>query len=399
MKIKAVCEITGLTDRTIRYYITENLISPSYTENYLGRKTFNFSENDVKELNDISVLRKFGFSIVEIREIILYPDKSTNIIQSIKSRKENTIQEEQSLLSALSNLDTTRNYTIAELAEELSNLLTEAPITDENIKINIYKIMFSLLKSVILFFITWLPVLCSCFMITCKLHYYQYPVFDKTAILINILTFIPTMLIILLPKLKISWNCTVKRIIKCILIIFCILVTPISLISSLFYTVTKSETTSFRNYRDFDTDCFANRNLKFQELFPTFPHYFENEKQNDGSYKTVYLDSKYYYRYIEDFDYTYDIYAEWTLEENAFQEEIIRVTELAERDGYTAFEKGDYKCIFLYGGYSAFKEATDNYDYLIFAYNKEDNRVRYIHCCSLQNGSEQPYYLSLDWGE
>lgn len=397
MKIKAVCEITGLTDRTIRYYITENLISPAYTENYLGRKTFNFSENDVKELNDISVLRKFGFSIVEIREIILCPDKSINIIESIKKRKENTIKEEQSLLSALSNLDTGRSYTIAELAEELSNLLTESPITDENIKINIYKITFSVFKAIILFFITWLPVLVSCFMIACKLHDYQYPVFDKIAILINTLTFIPTILIILLSKLKTSWNCTVKRIIKCILIILCILVTPISLISSLFYTVTKSETSSFINYRDFDTDCFANRNFIFQELFPTFPHYFVNEKQADDSYKTVYLDSKYYYRYIEDFDYTYDIYAEWTLEEKDFQEEIIRVTKLAERDGYTKVEKGDYKCIFFYGGYSAFKEETDNYDYLMFAYNEENNRVRYIYCCSLQNGSEQPYYLSLDW--
>lgn len=399
MKIKTVCEMTGLTDRTIRYYINENLISPSYTENYLGRKTFNFSENDIKELNNISVLRKFGFSIVEIREIIFYPDKSIDIIESIQNRKENTVSEEQLLLSALSNLDKSRPYTITELADELSNLLTEEYITDENIKINIFKVVFSVVKFVILFFITWLPVLGSCFMITCKLHNYQYPVFDKTAIFINVLTFIPTILIILIPKLKTSWSCTVKRIIKGVLLVLCILVTPISLVSSLFYTVTKSETTSFRNYRDFDADCFANKNLKFQELFPVWPNYFVEEKQNDGSYKTVYLDSKYYYRYIEDFDYTYDIYAEWTLEEKAFQKEIIRVTGLAELDGYTKVEKGDYKCIFLYGGYSAFKEASDNYEYLIFAYNEEDNKVRYIYCCSLQNGSEQPYYLSLDWIE
>ena len=66
MKIKAVCEATGLTDRAIRYYIEEKLISPAYTENYLGRKTFDFSEWDLQQLNDIAVLRKFGFSIAEI---------------------------------------------------------------------------------------------------------------------------------------------------------------------------------------------------------------------------------------------------------------------------------------------------------------------------------------------
>ncbi len=44
MKIKNVCEATELSDRTIRYYIEEELISPSYTENYLGRRTYDFCE-------------------------------------------------------------------------------------------------------------------------------------------------------------------------------------------------------------------------------------------------------------------------------------------------------------------------------------------------------------------
>ena len=69
MKIKAVCELTGLTDRTIRYYIEEKLISPLYTENYLGRKTYNFSEKDIKDLNHIAVLRKFDFTLEEIKSV------------------------------------------------------------------------------------------------------------------------------------------------------------------------------------------------------------------------------------------------------------------------------------------------------------------------------------------
>lgn len=39
MKIKAVSEITGLSDRTIRYYFEQHLIFPIYSENYLGRQT------------------------------------------------------------------------------------------------------------------------------------------------------------------------------------------------------------------------------------------------------------------------------------------------------------------------------------------------------------------------
>ncbi len=69
MKIKTVCDMTGLTDRAVRYYIEEQLISPEYTENYLGRKSFDFTESDVQQLKDISVLRKFGFSIAEIKDV------------------------------------------------------------------------------------------------------------------------------------------------------------------------------------------------------------------------------------------------------------------------------------------------------------------------------------------
>ena len=36
MKIKEVCEKTGLTDRAVRFYIENELIHPDYTENYTG---------------------------------------------------------------------------------------------------------------------------------------------------------------------------------------------------------------------------------------------------------------------------------------------------------------------------------------------------------------------------
>ena len=71
MKIKEICEKTGLTDRTVRYYIEEGLISPFYTENYLGRKAFDFSEQDLDKLKSIATLRSFGFSVEEIKALSL----------------------------------------------------------------------------------------------------------------------------------------------------------------------------------------------------------------------------------------------------------------------------------------------------------------------------------------
>ena len=86
--------------------------------------------------------------------------------------------------------------------------------------------------------------------------------------------------------------------------------------------MTKSETIDFRNYRSLDADCQANRDSFYQELFPTWPNYFVNEKQADGSWQTTYLDAKYYYCYKPALDYTYDIYAEWPLEKEAFEKEV-----------------------------------------------------------------------------
>ena len=37
MKIGTVCQTTGLTDRTIRYYIEEGLLQPACTKNHLEK--------------------------------------------------------------------------------------------------------------------------------------------------------------------------------------------------------------------------------------------------------------------------------------------------------------------------------------------------------------------------
>ena len=50
MKMKTVCEQTGLTDRAVRYYIEEGLIDPEYIENYLGRRAYAFSDQDIAAL-------------------------------------------------------------------------------------------------------------------------------------------------------------------------------------------------------------------------------------------------------------------------------------------------------------------------------------------------------------
>lgn len=396
MKIKRVCQLTGLSDRTIRYYIEEGLISPSYTENYTGRRTYNFSEKDIKELNDIAVLRKFDFTIEEIRSIISNAETSRAILPDVISRTEAALIHCQEKLAALSQISTEQSYSIAELAENLLKASLALPARDEKITVNIAKTLFAVLKSVIISGIVWLPIILS--LIVVIKNNYQYPVFNPWMVAATALSFFPSVVVLVISKIQFPF----RQIIKRVLLVFCVLSVPVSFILSL-GIVSKSETTAFENYRHFDADCIANRNLLFQELFPVWPHYFENVKQADGSYETVYLDAKYYYHYYRGFDYTFDIYAQWPLNEAEYHEEISRASALfhnAEANGgckFAEIKKENYHCLILYSGDEPFTAATDNYSYIIFACNEESKIVRYIYCCSLENGTDQPYYLSLDW--
>lgn len=393
MKIKAICEITGLSDRTIRYYIEEGLVSPSYTENYLGRKNYDFTNKDIDELNNITVLRKFDFTIAEIKTIINDVESSRTILAEVKERTEATVLNGQEKLAVLSQIDTERSFSVEELAKELSKPALALPIHNEKVKTNIPKILFSLFKAIIITVIVWLPILLSLFVVIIDIRNNHYPVFSPKLIIATIVSLLPSIMIMVIPK--------IKKFIKRILLVLCILCIPVSFILS-FGVVSRSETTDFRNYRDFDADCLANRSMFFQELFPLWPHYFVNVKQPDGNWEAVYLDAHYFYRNLPAMDYTYDIYAEWPLEKEAFDAEVARVQALYENDtnnhyAYDMVKKGNYTCLFRYNGDPPFEEVSWSYTYYIFAYDEQNLTVRYILCDSLEDGVDQPYYLSLDW--
>jgi len=397
MKIKTVCELTELTDRTVRYYIEEQLISPAYTENYLGRKSFDFSQDDVEKLNSISVLRKFDFTIEEIKEIASDAENSKVIIQNVKARTEQVVSTGQSRHQTLSKIEDNKAYTVAELATELLIAAKTLPKTKENIKVNLVKRILAAIKTALVLLLVWLPVAFQVFFLLATINYYTYPTFYPRVILYMVLSVLPSLFIPLLGGLRIKW----KKAAKAVALIFC----AISLLFSstvFFFTpvglLAISETTNIVDYGDLDADCLANHHRFYHELFPAQSHYFKNVKNAEGNYETVYLDAHYYYRYLSGFDYTYDIYAQWPLEKDEFDKEVARVKALYDSESdYETVQKGNYTCYFMYNGDPPFAPVTDSYTYYIFAYDEKNLVVRYIMCDSLDNGAEQPYYLSLDW--
>ena len=396
MKIKAVCDLTGLTARTVRVYIDEQLIAPKFTENYLGRRSFEFSQSDIAALQNIATLRKYGFSIDEIRNILLDSQTSIAIIENVKQRTQIQADEYRERLKALARIEVQKIYSVEELSEILLQGEAELELPVELPKRNAKRII----KSAVIFLIVWLPFVLVIGGIINDITTYAYPKISIANVILTLLTLIPSISILVITKFKPNIKRTVKRIVLCL----CVFAIPFSFIMP-YGIVTRSETTDFRNYRDFDPDCLATRDKVFNEVFPIWPHYFENVKNEDGEWEAIYLDAKYYYRFFYGMDYTYDIYAEWPLEADKFGEEVQRVKGVFEKAiadktyGYkfVEIEKGEYTCLILYSGDEPFQKATNNYQYLIFAYSETTNSVRYIYCDSLENGADQPYYLQLDW--
>ncbi len=76
MKIKKACELTFLTERAVRLYLSRNFLSP---RQFGG--TLDFSEEDIARLRDIALLRQMDFSLEQIGAIIRQPESIAEILR------------------------------------------------------------------------------------------------------------------------------------------------------------------------------------------------------------------------------------------------------------------------------------------------------------------------------
>ena len=87
MQINEVIQKVDLTKRAIKYYEEQGLISVNKDKN--GYR--NYSEEDVKTLKEISVYRKLGISIKDIKVLLNTKDKQ--LLENIYKEKLSKIKE------------------------------------------------------------------------------------------------------------------------------------------------------------------------------------------------------------------------------------------------------------------------------------------------------------------
>lgn len=140
---------TGLTDRAVRLYIDSGLLSPNEEVGYTGRRSLDFSEEDVKTLCAIATLRRADFTIADIKRMQTEPENIGIIIAEHRKKLADDIETKKKILQNLYGLDSDASlsedgkmlYTDVALLIEKSASENQIPGEDSSMRAGDFKLM------------------------------------------------------------------------------------------------------------------------------------------------------------------------------------------------------------------------------------------------------------------
>lgn len=401
MKMKDVISQTDLTDRAVRLYIENGLVTPDLGETNAGRRSLDFSEADVDSLKKIATLRKAGFSIAEIKKM----KNSENCKETVLEFIEKTtlrVETDTRIINSLQNLIEKDEITLDSVCQSLDSPTEKKSVPEEDLKIpkeEVFKRRFFLISGFIGLAIWILLILLR---ISMPAEEYRFPEIRNYGIfafrlVVNILFLISSILLIFFNhRVKTYKKPKQKRFFKTAtvsIVLFSIL-TLTSFTDSTNMTVTLfnpdfySMTTDSENYLELDKKVKGYAD----DIYSVFPAkipargYLKNFSYED--------DVTYYYQYRNDTDMQFDIEAEFKLNDESYEQYKQKV--FSSNSTVTASKpKGDWMCFYFK---DSDEEAAQEYYYLIFAYNDKAKAVRYIAASyDFSNIASKPHYHKLDW--
>ena len=143
-KMKEVCQQTGLTEKTVRFYVEQRLVDAK-VESGLHYQYLSFNDRDIQRLKDIAALRSAEFSIADIRRMLEDPacipvmigEKERDIDQKIA-----TLKLIRSNLSSLTVADRTDVAQVADAIEPRSPRRRETPKHNRLLWLAVYTALF-----------------------------------------------------------------------------------------------------------------------------------------------------------------------------------------------------------------------------------------------------------------
>lgn len=118
MKMKEICQKSGLTERAVRFYIERKLVSPNSYEQR-ERTYYEFTDEHLTQLRNIALLRRCGFSIDAIAEMNASPDHIPSLIRSLWEETRSRSDELRTRLEILDNLSRSPAISLTDLARQL----------------------------------------------------------------------------------------------------------------------------------------------------------------------------------------------------------------------------------------------------------------------------------------
>ncbi len=113
MLIKDVCQECRLTKKAIEYYEKQGLIKPEILEN--GYR--NYDDKDLAVLKEVSILRKLGVSISDIKTILKSNNKAVALLKCkyiLELKLQKTNEQHNCIERLISNYDINREFKIVQ---------------------------------------------------------------------------------------------------------------------------------------------------------------------------------------------------------------------------------------------------------------------------------------------
>ncbi|MBR5128367.1 MAG: MerR family transcriptional regulator [Roseburia sp.] len=128
LKMREVCQLTGLTERAVRLYIQEELIRPEVRDG-IHNKAYFFSVDNVETLRNISTLRNAGFSINDIKLMLEDAANISHLVQKKEEEIEKEIRHLKYIQETLKYLNIQEHNDVTKLADAIEPRSTYAKET------------------------------------------------------------------------------------------------------------------------------------------------------------------------------------------------------------------------------------------------------------------------------
>jgi len=124
MKIKEAAQCTGLTEKAIRFYEQKHLITPQTYE--LNGRTFReYSEENIRDLRHIAVLRRSFFTVEQIRTILAERERTPEVFRQYRQTLCADYAQMTPLVQRIQNVGEDELQSLADVAVLLSEPETE----------------------------------------------------------------------------------------------------------------------------------------------------------------------------------------------------------------------------------------------------------------------------------